>query len=93
MLNVTFFLEGGRGVDASKECISCLHRSFLSFHGRDGFLNQCATTADLITGTTETVSNTVNWAVLHLARNQDVQRRMQDELDEAVGRSVWAGKS
>lgn len=35
----------------------------------------------------ETTSNTLNWSLFFLANNQEVQRKMQAELDAVVGKN------
>ena len=41
---------------------------------------------DLFLAGSETTSTTLMWAVINMMRNEEVQKRVQDELDTVVGR-------
>ena len=57
-----------------------------SFHGKYGLMNQQGILNDLIQAGTDTTSITTNWAVLYMALNPDIQKKVQKELDDVVGR-------
>ena len=40
---------------------------------------------DLFLAGTETTSTTLAWAVLYMVREQEVQKKVQEELDRVVG--------
>lgn len=44
---------------------------------------------DLFMAGSETTSNTLEFIVLYLVKYTDVQRRMQDEMDNVIGRNRW----
>ena len=43
---------------------------------------------DLFLAGTETTSTTLAWAVLYMVREQEVQNKVQEELDRVVG-ELW----
>ena len=45
-----------------------------------------STVYDLFGAGFDTVSATLHWALLHIVLHQDIQKQIQDELDEVVGR-------
>ncbi len=45
-----------------------------------------STVYDLFGAGFDTVSSTLHWALLHLILHPDIQKQMQDEIDEVVGR-------
>ncbi|CAG0896004.1 unnamed protein product [Darwinula stevensoni] len=56
--------------------------------GHSNFTGQqlCVNVSDLFFAGSETTTNTIRWCVLFLLRHPDVQRRIQFEVDEVVGR-------
>ncbi len=61
-----------------------------SFHGQEGKRNINAVLSDLVQAGTDTTSNTLTWAMLFMAKNPDVQRQVQEELDNIIGSSRLA---
>ncbi|XP_030838640.1 cytochrome P450 2U1-like [Strongylocentrotus purpuratus] len=47
--------------------------------------NMVLAVADLFVAGTETTATTLKWALLYMVVNQDVQKRVQEELDRVVG--------
>ena len=41
---------------------------------------------NLFIGGSDTTSNTLNWALFHLSKNQAVQKKAAEEIDEMVGK-------
>ena len=58
-----------------------------SFYREAGLTNLINTLMDLFIAGAETTSTTLTWAVLYMAREPDVQKRVQAELDSVVGQS------
>ena len=56
-----------------------------SMYGQLGLDNLKVTLFDLFLAGSETTSTTLTWAVLYMVRYPEVQRRVQEELDEVVG--------
>ncbi|CAL8079869.1 unnamed protein product [Orchesella dallaii] len=56
-----------------------------SFYKEAGEKNLKALIVDLFAAGSETTSHTCSWIVLYLSYHQQVQSRMQDELDSVVG--------
>ena len=56
-----------------------------SFYGRLGFDNLKVTLFDLFMAGSETTSTSLTWAVLYMVRYPEIQRKVQDELDNVVG--------
>ncbi|KAJ6841105.1 putative flavonoid 3'-monooxygenase [Iris pallida] len=42
---------------------------------------------DLVAGGTDTTSTTVEWAIAEILNNPDIMKKVQDELDEVVGKN------
>ena len=57
-----------------------------SFFGDKGINNLAANLMDLFLAGSETTSTTLTWAILYMVRNQDVQEKVQKELDKVIGR-------
>ncbi len=57
-----------------------------SFKGADGRLNLINSLIDLFVAGSETTSNTLNWAMLYMILNPEVQSKVQEELDGVTGR-------
>ena len=49
-------------------------------------INLTACISDLIFAGTETTTSTLKWSLTYMATYPDVQKRVQAELDEVVGR-------
>ncbi len=67
-----------------------------SFYGKDGLLNQRAVLNDLMQAGTDTTSITLTWALLFMVENPEIQKKVQEELDDVVGRSrlpCWADRT
>ncbi len=58
-----------------------------SFHGANGKVNQNNVVVDLILGGSETTSNTLSWSILFMIMHPDIQKKVQEELDNVTGRS------
>ncbi len=58
-----------------------------SFLGVDGDLNLMNVVIDLFIAGSDTTSNTLNWGVLFMLNNPEVQERVREELDSVTGRS------
>ena len=57
-----------------------------SFYGEKGINNLAANLLDLFIAGSETTSTTLTWANLYMVRNQDVQDKVQKELDTVLGK-------
>jgi len=57
-----------------------------SFHGKSGMLNLTSNLADLFFAGIETTTTTLTWAMYFMIKYPDLQKKVQDELDENVGR-------
>ena len=57
-----------------------------SFFGDKGINNLAANLMDLFLAGSETTSTTLTWVILYMVRNQDVQEKVQKELDTVLGR-------
>lgn len=58
-----------------------------SFYGDVGKENLINTLNDLFLAGAETSSTTLTWGMLYMVRHPEVQKKVQEELDEVVGRS------
>ena len=58
-----------------------------SFYGKEGIRSLTNTMMDLFMAGSETTSTTLTWAVLYMAREPQVQVKVQAEIDNIVGRS------
>ena len=56
-----------------------------SFYGKDGIRSLTNTMLDLFLAGSETTSTALTWAVLYMAREPEVQQKVQDEIDDVVG--------
>ena len=56
-----------------------------SMYGQLGMDNLKVTLFDLFLAGSETTSTTLTWAALYMVRYPEVQRKVQEELDEVVG--------
>ena len=56
-----------------------------SMYGQLGIDNLKVTLFDLFLAGSETTSTTLTWAALYMVRYPEVQRKVQEELDEVVG--------
>ncbi len=66
-----------------------------SFYGHEGKRNIQAVLSDIVQAGTDTTSNTLCWAVLFMAKNPDIQRQVQEELDQIIGTgrlATWADR-
>ncbi len=61
-------------------------REIKSFVGEEGEANMINVILDLFVAGSETTSTTLNWGMLFMILNPSVQKRVQDELDEVVGK-------
>ncbi len=57
-----------------------------SFKGKDGKLNLLGVLMDFFIAGSETTSTTLNWAMLHMLMNPDIQKKVQEELDQVTER-------
>ncbi len=57
-----------------------------SFKGEDGNVNLLGSLVDFFTAGSETTSTTLNWGVLYMLLNPDIQEKVQGELDQVTGR-------
>ncbi|KAJ0968526.1 hypothetical protein J5N97_025443 [Dioscorea zingiberensis] len=48
---------------------------------------------DMVVGGTETVSNTVEWAIAEVMKKPEIMRRVQEELDQVVGKDTIVEES
>jgi len=58
-----------------------------SFHGTLGVQNLRSSILDLLIAGSETTSTALTWAVLFMIRYPDIQKKVQQELDQVVGNS------
>ena len=58
-----------------------------SFKGKDGKLNLQNIIFDLFIAGSETTSTTLNWGMLYMVLNPDIQSKVREELDRVTGRS------
>ncbi len=58
-----------------------------TFKGNDGKLNIEGIIVDLFIAGSETTSTTLNWAMLFMILNPEIQEKVHEELDKVVGRS------
>lgn len=58
-----------------------------SFYGESGIENLRNTLLDLFLGGSETTSSTLTWASLYMVRYPHIQKKVQEELDQVVGRN------
>jgi len=58
-----------------------------SFYGKNGLLNQRGMMADVMQAGTDTTSITMSWCMLFMAKYPNIQRKVQAELDDKIGRS------
>ncbi len=58
-----------------------------SFQGPEGKLNLRNVLFDFFVAGSETTSTTLNWAMLYMILNPEIQKKVQEELDEVTGRS------
>ena len=58
-----------------------------SFYKDTGDKNLLAVIADLFGAGSETTSLTLSWAVLYLSKFREIQNKLQEELDNVVGKS------
>jgi cytochrome P450 len=58
-----------------------------SFHGTLGYQNLRSSILDLLIAGSETTSTALTWAVLFMIKHPQIQRRVQEELDQVVGNS------
>jgi len=56
-----------------------------SFYGESGLENLANTLYDLFLAGSETTSTTLTWAALYMVRYQEVQKKVQEELDRVLG--------
>ncbi|CAG7721227.1 unnamed protein product [Allacma fusca] len=60
-----------------------------SFYKDNGIRSLAAVVGDLFAAGFETVTLTLSWAVLYLSTFQEVQKKLQEELDSVVGRNRY----
>jgi hypothetical protein len=58
-----------------------------SFYKENGIRSLAAVVGDLFSAGFETVTLTLSWAVLYLVKFPEVQKKLQEELDQVVGRN------
>ena len=66
------------------------------FKGKEGRLNILNIIVDFFIAGSETTSTTLNWGMFYMVLNQDVQRKVQEELDSVTGGSrlpTWADRT
>ncbi len=66
-----------------------------SFKGKDGRGNLISTLIDFFVAGSETTSTTLNWGMLFMIKNPDIQQKVREELDNVTGRGrlpVWADR-
>ncbi|GAB6019106.1 hypothetical protein CHUAL_000727 [Chamberlinius hualienensis] len=54
-----------------------------SLFSKEGLFHTCR---DLIIAGTETSAKTLTWALIHMTNHQEIQRKVQNEIDNAIGR-------
>ncbi len=59
-----------------------------SFVGNMGYRNMKTVILDLVAASSDTISATLDWALLFMILHPEVQNRVQKELDERVGKGV-----
>lgn len=57
-----------------------------SFHGQLGRQNLTSSIIDLLIAGTDTTSVTLTWAVLYMIKFPDIQKKVQLEIDQVIGR-------
>ncbi len=58
-----------------------------SFHATLGFQNLRSSILDLLLAGSETTSTALSWATLFMIRYPEIQKRVQQEIDQVIGRS------
>ena len=58
-----------------------------SFYGESGIENLRNTLFDLFLAGSETTSTTLTWAALYMVRYPQIQKKVQEELDQVVGQN------
>lgn len=58
-----------------------------TFYKNEGEKNLLAIVGDLFQAGSETTSTTLSWEMLYLVREQEIQRKLQEEIDAVVGKS------
>ena len=58
-----------------------------SFCGKDGLLNLENIALDLFFAGSETTTTTLNWCMLYMAKYPEIQKKVQDEIDDVTGKS------
>ncbi len=56
-----------------------------SFKGEEGHLNMINVLLDIFIAGSETTSTALNWAMFYMIQNPDIQKKVQEELSQAVG--------
>ena len=64
-----------------------------SFYGKDGIRSLTNTLLDLFLAGSETTSTTLTWAVLYMAREPQVQKKVQAEINDVVGNARIVNKA
>ncbi len=59
-----------------------------SFMGKEGQANLVNNLVDLFIAGSETTSTTLSWGMLYMILNPDIQHKVQEELDEVVGKGI-----
>ncbi len=59
-----------------------------TFIGKEGHANLVNNLIDLFIAGSETTSTTLSWGMLYMILNPDIQHKVQDELDEVVGKGI-----
>ncbi len=59
-----------------------------SFLGEEGQVNLVNVIIDLFIAGSETTSTTLSWGMLYMLLNPDIQKKVQNELEEVVGKGI-----
>jgi cytochrome P450 len=74
-------------IDAYLHQIKKTEDTSSSFYKEAGVHSLLAVIGDMFFAGAETSSSTLAWSVLYLAMNPDIQKKLQDAIDEVVGKS------
>ena len=58
------------------------------FYGQRGELNLLNVLLDLFIAGSETTSNTMNWSMLYMVLNPEIQDKVRQELDGTIGKCL-----
>ena len=66
--------------------LDCKDNPNTSFHGERGYQNLRANLMDLLIAGIETTSTALNWSILYMVRNPDIQEKVHKEINSVLGK-------